>query len=614
MEDERDYYTILGLPAGASEAEVRRAFRARVKEHHPDSKPEAEKEAASREFNLVTEAYETLKDAQRRQAYDEELRKSRQIAARGKPSKPPRAFATGLVLGLGAAAILVGAKIYFDREAAGPKTQDSLAAERAGAGRAGADTKSQHTETPEPPPVQTYPQDRSGEERSAALEQPTAGMSGRTENTPPESPGSEGSPAAPGGGTPPEDGTASGPAPSAPDEAGAAQAPPPVQQSSFAEAVLTLEGVISSGGERVAAHKLESLINSAKMEELVEASTLAQRPQTLELIGRRIAALRQQAASQQAGADQRASADAPGGPQDRPNVRARDGGAVAVATGQKANETIVKLTPGNGLTESFSDCPSCPEMVVIPGGHAVIGSKPESSGYRPEEGPAHSVTIRKPLAVSKHGISAENWRACVDAGVCRPTLSSFLSVAPTVPATRVSWFEAKAYTEWLSHVTGRRYRLLSEAEWEYSARSAAEKGPADGVPKPDGAAADAALRSRSGHKLPAAAKPNSWGLYPLSGNALEWVEDCWHASYVLAPSDGSAWLAAGGGDCAYRAVRGVIGPGPDFGGRRLAARAREFADARSPTLGFRVAREVNIPAKTALGAPPRAAGKRRAGD
>ena len=89
-------------------------------------------------------------------------------------------------------------------------------------------------------------------------------------------------------------------------------------------------------------------------------------------------------------------------------------------------------------------------------------------------------------------------------------------------------------------------------------------------------------------------------MYPLPGNLLEWVEDCWHGSYAQAPQDGSPWLSGSGGDCAYRVVRGVAAAGGDFGGKRLAGRARESADARSPALGFRIARDLNALSKTAL--------------
>jgi formylglycine-generating enzyme required for sulfatase activity len=94
------------------------------------------------------------------------------------------------------------------------------------------------------------------------------------------------------------------------------------------------------------------------------------------------------------------------------------------------------------------------------------------------------------------------------------------------------------------------------------------------------------------------AVPNAWGIQ--GGGVLEWVEDCWHPSYDQAPNDGSPWLSAAGGDCAYRVVRGSAKAGGRFDWRP-SARAREFADISAPTLGFRVAREIAPPAKTAFG-------------
>ena len=255
-------------------------------------------------------------------------------------------------------------------------------------------------------------------------------------------------------------------------------------------------------------------------------------------------------------------------------------------------------------------------MVTVPGGQTVVGSRPESAGYRPEEGPAHKVTIQKPFAVSKHGISAENWRACVEAGICRPTLASYLTAGPGIPATRVSWFDAKTYVEWLSKSTGRRYRLLSEVEWEYSAQAGKVSEAAAKAESAGGrGSASALIRMRGGGlKQMGETKPNGWGVYPLPGNLMEWVEDCWHPNYAQAPQDGSPWLSGSGGDCAYRVVRGVAASNGDFGGRRLPGRARESADARSPALGFRIARDLNALSKTALdssGAAARQAGARR---
>ena len=125
MEDERDYYAILGVPANAPEAEIRRAFRARAKELHPDSKPASERDQAHREFNLLSEAYDTLKDAERREAYDEDLRASRQLTRVEAKGKPPGAFALGLTLGLLLAGAAIGALFFLDRAGrSAPKSQE----------------------------------------------------------------------------------------------------------------------------------------------------------------------------------------------------------------------------------------------------------------------------------------------------------------------------------------------------------------------------------------------------------------------------------------------------------------------------------------------------------
>jgi formylglycine-generating enzyme required for sulfatase activity len=280
----------------------------------------------------------------------------------------------------------------------------------------------------------------------------------------------------------------------------------------------------------------------------------------------------------------------------------RSGGLIEVPAGRPGQIKTLRLEPGKGQTQGFSDCPHCPEMVVIPIGETLMGSRPESDSYRFEEVPAHRIRIVKPLAISKNVISADNWRACVDAGVCRLTLSSLLAVGPRVAATRISWFDAKAYVEWLSQTTGWRYRLLTEAEWEYAVRAGKEK------PEPDVVRNRYALdavketpgslpRVRLDHV--SSSGLNAWGVQ--GGSILEWVEDCWHSTYDQAPGDASPWLSAGGGDCSYRVVRGSEKGGGGFGSRP-SARAREFADISAPTLGFRVAREIPAPAKTVLGA------------
>jgi formylglycine-generating enzyme required for sulfatase activity/curved DNA-binding protein CbpA len=575
MQDERDYYTILGVPANAPETDIRKAFRARAKELHPDSKPAGERELASREFNLLTEAYDTLKDAERRADYDLELRHSRQIMRVEQPGHS----AGAMVMGVAVAVLLVGAAIggilFYDRVAKTPKNQETLRITKA----------PQLPQAPEAPiedsarapavvdnsrlapvPAPAEPRIEPDQERTKqAWQAPVPAVPAHAKEPPP---------------------------PPAPEHA---------PRSQFAGEVLLLESQTSSDPGGVAVYKLVSLVNSATdIGQLSEAAELAGKQETVELLNGRIEALKEEQEKALASAPKPQETPAPQTPQPAAAASASASSSAKgdnifdIPTGVRSNETILRLHPGSGLKESFSDCASCPEMVTVPGGQTIVGSRPEVRGYRPEEGPAHKVVIQKPFAVSKHGISAENWRACVDAGICRPTLASYLTAGPGIAATRISWFDAKTYVEWLSKTTSRRYRLLTEAEWEYVAQASKA---AETAQKPDGHAnAAAGLK-----QLAADTKPNGWGIYPLPVNLLEWVEDCWHQNYTQAPQDGSPWLSGNGGDCAYRVVRGMAAAsGGDFGGRRLSGRARESADARTPTLGFRVARDIVVLSKTAL--------------
>jgi formylglycine-generating enzyme required for sulfatase activity len=587
MEDERDYYAILGVPADASDVDIRRAFRARAKELHPDSKPPSEREQAHREFNFLSEAYDTLKDAERRAAYDEELNASRQLARVETKGKPPGAFALGLTFGLLLAGAGIGAWFFLDGRRSPPKNQDSLRVTRV-------------QQTPAPAPA---PSVKMGQAAPAGATAPYPTDDGSSRLAPAPEPGEpsvapdrsrvatqEPSPAAPPAAPATSDGSA------AQDQPRQVRAP----RFQFARDVLSLESQADSDPGGVAVYRLVSLVNSwTAIDELSEAAALASRPETANLLWERIASLKEEQARQLASAvrPQEPAAPAAGGP-------SKPDGTLDVATGARPAETILRLRPGGGLKESFSDCSSCPEMVTVPGGQALIGSRPESAGYRPEEGPAHKITIQKPFAVSKHGISAENWRACVDVGICRPILASYLSAGPGVPATRVSWFDAKTYVEWLSKSSGRRYRLLSEAEWEYVAHAgkATDSGLKLDGPSGRGGISGVLRLGGPGLKQLGETKPNGWGVHPLPANLLEWVEDCWHSNYTQSPQDGAPWLSGGGGDCAYRVVRGIAAAGGEFGGRRLAGRARESADARSPALGFRIARDLDVLSRTALDA------------
>jgi formylglycine-generating enzyme required for sulfatase activity len=170
----------------------------------------------------------------------------------------------------------------------------------------------------------------------------------------------------------------------------------------------------------------------------------------------------------------------------------------------------------------------------------------------------------------------------------------------------VSWKDATDYAAWLGGKTGQTYRLASEAEWEYAARSGTDSFRYWGDDRANkeacryaNAADEAGKRQFKAwapvfscddgfvYTAPVASfLPNSFGLYDMLGNASEWVEDCYHDSYKVAPSDGSAWTT---GDCSARVLRGGSW-GDDPRGLRAAYRFRLGPDNRYYFAGFRVAR------------------------
>ena len=132
-------------------------------------------------------------------------------------------------------------------------------------------------------------------------------------------------------------------------------------------------------------------------------------------------------------------------------------------------ETERALKPGDS---PFRECAKdCPEMVVLPAGSFRMGSPNSEAERRRGEGPVRTVTIAKPFAVGKFEVTWNDWEACVAMRGCdgRPTGDAGYGKGQR-PVINVSWDQAKAYVAWLSRVTGRPYRLLSEAEWEYAAR------------------------------------------------------------------------------------------------------------------------------------------------
>ena len=217
-------------------------------------------------------------------------------------------------------------------------------------------------------------------------------------------------------------------------------------------------------------------------------------------------------------------------------------------------------TPSRSPGEVFRDCAVCPQMIVVPAGRFTMGSPPSEVGRSRHEGPQHDVTISAPLAVGVYEVTFAEWDACVRMGGCNYTPADRHWGRGRRPVIYVSWEDAQAYVSWLARQTGARYRLLSEAEWEYVARAGwiASRHWGDNVADTCRYANgnDRHVKCRDGYPRTAPVgsfAPNEFGLYDVLGNVLEWTQDCWHDSYRGAPGDGSAWES---GDCGRRVLRG----------------------------------------------------------
>jgi formylglycine-generating enzyme required for sulfatase activity len=216
--------------------------------------------------------------------------------------------------------------------------------------------------------------------------------------------------------------------------------------------------------------------------------------------------------------------------------------------------------------ESFRECgTNCPEMIVIPAGRLMMGSPAGEEGRSNNEddghGRQHQVTIARPFAVAKFDVRVADWDACVRVGSCpREPLAAdpykLRDEPDRYPVINVSWDDAQAYVAWLSRMTGKTYRLLSEAEWEYAARAGTMTAYFWGDKIGKGNANCLGCGSQWDNRQPSPVgsfKSNAFGLFDMAGNLWVWVEDCYHQNYSGAPADGSAWTE---GECRYRVLRG----------------------------------------------------------
>jgi formylglycine-generating enzyme required for sulfatase activity len=240
---------------------------------------------------------------------------------------------------------------------------------------------------------------------------------------------------------------------------------------------------------------------------------------------------------------------------------------------------------------SFRECAKdCPEMVVVPPGSFIMGSPDAEKDRGSDEGPLHKVAIAERFAVAKFPLTFAEWDACAAVGGCPPLADSGWGRGRQ-PAINLNWEDAQQYVAWLSRMTGKPYRLLSETEWEYAARAGTTTvnfwGDAVGADNANcihcGSRWDGKQTSPVG-----SFKPNSFGLYDMQGNVWTWLADCYHDTYDGAPTDAAAWTE-GCGDQGRRAVRGGGWDSYDYN-IRIANRDRMSFATRINDFGLRVAR------------------------
>lgn len=234
---------------------------------------------------------------------------------------------------------------------------------------------------------------------------------------------------------------------------------------------------------------------------------------------------------------------------------------------------------------TYKDCSDCPQMVVIPEGSFKMGSNESDN-----EQPIHTVTIKK-FSMSTTEVTFDQWDACHRAKGCSHKPQDEGWGRANNPVINVNWNDANEYAKWISKKTGKKYRLPSEAEWEYAARAGSmTKYPWGNIINCSQARYgyfddDCGTQESTDPVMSHAA--NKYGLYDMHGNVWEWTQDCWNESYYGAPNNGSPWLK---GACARRVLRGGswLNKADDL---RSACRNWNSASRRFYFLGFRLAQD-----------------------
>lgn len=250
----------------------------------------------------------------------------------------------------------------------------------------------------------------------------------------------------------------------------------------------------------------------------------------------------------------------------------------AAAPVEAPAEPRAEPPPAPKVEKVFRDCDVCPQMMRLDGGAFMMGSPATEANHRAWEGPQREVKI-SPIAVGLREVTFAEWDACVADGGCNryaPPDKTWGRGAR--PVLMVSWNDAQTFLKWLSGKTGKAYRLPTEAEWEFAARGGTttaywwgEKYVSGHVPH--GKTDETGVN-----------EPNGFGLYDVTGNVAEWVQDCYVNTFAGAPTDGSAVDKPG---CSQRVIRGG-GWRADADGFRIANRSRLAPSTRDTAIGFRV--------------------------
>lgn len=304
----------------------------------------------------------------------------------------------------------------------------------------------------------------------------------------------------------------------------------------------------------------------------------------------------------------------------------------------QTGSALAATPPGTTFQDCRPGTQDCPVMTVVPEGSFLMGAtsaefvamfgeigddvREVQPGYLvPQPGtelilpiPLREIAITR-FAISRNEITVADWQACVAGGGCDGYVPERNGQeGDDLPVTNVSWHDAQNYIEWLSGMTGRRYRLLTEAEWEYAARaqttadaphtsfSWGNDNPVCRFEAPNGAAfgVDGLVAINfeapedstegcdgSGPRAVGSFAANAFGLHDMHGNVSEWVQDCF-LPYDAAKRDSAA---AESETCSFRVHRGgEWGVEPPY--VMSAARWQTMPRIRAAGLGFRVARDL----------------------